>query len=304
VGNGEDLQVDRVSANFVKGCSTNTGIDITDLESVDSTNSWCLRECTAGRTLPFLCFAQEQTSGRGRRGKQWLMTAGSDIAMSIAWPYAAATLSLQLLPLTIALAIAETLESFNLKRVKIKWPNDVYVQGEKIAGILIETQPVRNRQKKNEAQKTDAKNNEKQLAVVIGIGLNYDMSMHDQAVLDVLPPLTDLCVQVEAQLIAVKPERDDVATLLQENVVAACRAYQHVSKENLKKFRTRYDYCKDKHVEIMLDDKQLLTGVAQGVNDSAELLVLVEGEQRVFNSAEVSVKPARQQSKLKPKGRA
>ena len=242
----KDLPVDDVSVASAKLATADAGaidanIGITVLESVDSTNSWCLRESTAGRVLPFLCFARQQTSGRGRRGKQWLMTPGSDIAMSIAWPYAA-TLSLQLLPLTIALAIAETLQSLNLERVQIKWPNDVYVQGEKIAGILIETQPVRNRPENNQLQETGVKNDEKQLAVVIGIGLNYDMSMYDQAALDTLPSLTDICAQLKSQLSAVKAERDYVATLLQKNVVTACRAYQYGAKENLKKFRTQYDF--------------------------------------------------------------
>ena len=282
MGDGENLQADRVSANFVKSSSANTDIDITDLKSVDSTNSWCLRQCEAGKELPFICFAQQQTSGRGRRGKQWLMAARSNIAMSVAWSFSASNQSLQLLPLSIALAIAETLESLGLKQVQIKWPNDVYVQGVKIAGILIETQPVKSRQD----------DNDKQLAVVIGVGLNYDMSMLNPEILNKLPALTDICEQVESQKIAMKPERDDIAWSLQEKVVATCQAYPYVLKENLSKFRARYDYCKDKNVEIILDNKAVLSGVAQGLNDNAELLVLVEGEQRVFNSAEVSVKPA------------
>ena len=281
----EDLLADGVSAITVKEPATD--IDVVILESVDSTNSWCLRQCEVGKALPFICVAQEQTSGRGRRGKQWVMTARSDIVMSVAWPFAVSNESLQLLPLSVALAIVETLENLNLKQVQIKWPNDVYVQGEKIAGILIETQPVKNRR---EAGINESK---RQLAVVIGIGLNYDMSKQDPEVLNKLPALTDICQQAKSQLIAVEPERINVARLLQEKVVAACQAYPCSLKENLKKFRTRYDYCKDKNVEIILDDKKVLSGVAQGVNDSAELLVLVDGEQRVFNSAEVSVKPAR-----------
>ena len=62
-----------------------------------------------------------------------------------------------------------------------------------------------------------------------------------------------------------------------------------VSK-NLEKFRASYDFCKQKKVEIILDNKEVLSGIAQGVNDNAELLVLVDGELRVFNSADVSVR--------------
>jgi len=86
---------------------------------------------------------------------------------------------------------------------------------------------------------------------------------------------------------------------LQKKVVAVCQNYPRNLKQDLNKFRARYDYCKNKNVEIILDNKEALSGVAQGVNDRAELLVLIGGEQRVFNSAEVSVKPAEVVSKMK-----
>ena len=293
----KDLLADSVSVIIAKQPEVDADIDVVVLESVDSTNSWCLQQCKAGKALPFVCYAREQTSGRGRRGKQWVMTAGSDIAMSIAWPFAAVNQSLQLLPLSIALAIAETLESLKLKQVQVKWPNDVYVQGKKIAGILIETQPVKNGRRNNIPPETGIADDGKQLAVVIGIGLNYDMAKHDQAVIDSLPALTDICEQVKSQEIAVLPERDKITRLLQEKVVAVCQQYPDHTEENLKKFRARFDYCKGKNVEIILDNKEVLTGMAQGVSDSAELLVLDAGEQRVFTSAEVSVRPHKMTSK-------
>ena len=50
-------------------------LDVVVHESIDSTNNWSLQQCKSGRVLPFACFAEEQTSGRGRRGKHWLMSA-------------------------------------------------------------------------------------------------------------------------------------------------------------------------------------------------------------------------------------
>ena len=63
-------------------------------------------------------------------------------------------------------------------------------------------------------------------------------------------------------------------------------AIQH----SLTLFRTRYDYCRQKTVEIMLDNKEVLTGVAQGVTDRAELRVTIEGKEQIFNSADISVR--------------
>jgi len=282
----EHLQADVLKANISE--TFNLELDVVVHTSIDSTSNWALQQCRAGKVLPFVCFAENQTSGKGRRGKQWLMSAYSNIAMSLSWPYVLSGQQLQLLPLTVALAVAKTLENLNLEHVQIKWPNDVYVRGRKIAGILIETRPIK--QKLSDGGSEDSS----QTAVVIGVGLNYDMSSSGTITgsegTQMLPDLTDIKHEIAGQEVEPQPGRKSVASLLLQNVVSACRGFQQDSVQNLEEFRTRYDYCKNKTVEIFPDNQDALTGVAQGVNDSAELLVLVDGKMRVFNSAEVSVK--------------
>lgn len=267
-------------------------LDVIVHKSLDSTNSWSLRESKAGQMLPFACFAEQQTSGRGRRGKCWHMSANNNIAMSLAWPFMLSTQSLNLLPLSIALAIVEVLESLGLKQVQIKWPNDVYVQGKKIAGILIETQTVKRTQ-------VSGRGAAEYTAVVIGVGLNYQMHKAGQVVVaqadgnEVLV-LTDICQQLvrqklARQKIAEKATRNGVASALLCGVINVCRNFSEESRGNLEKFRNSYDFCKQKKVKLILDDKEVLTGIAQGVSEQAELLVLIAGELRAFNSAEVSV---------------
>ena len=226
--------------------------------------------------MPFACFAEEQTQGRGRRGKDWYMAPYSNVAMSLVWPFSLALQSLHLLPLCVALAIVETLESFNLRQVQIKWPNDVYVRGKKIAGILIETQPLK-----------DGSKVERHVAAVIGVGVNYDMSSSNNCE---LPDYTDILDEIRVQAIGSRPERTIVAAALLRNIADVCQSFQKNSALYLEKYRTQYDYCKDKNVDILLDNKEVLTGIAQGVNDEAELIVMVDGRKRVFNSAEISVK--------------
>lgn len=259
-------------------------MDVVVHETIDSTNSWSLQQCKAGKALPFACFAETQASGRGRRGKHWVMPAYENIAMSLAWPFQLQLEKMHLLPLSISMAIVETLESFNLDNVQVKWPNDVYVSGKKIAGILIETRPVKNEQIDIGCA------DEKHAAVVIGVGLNYDMSalMYDEAI--ELPAFTDICSEFKSGLHGEGVVRTEVASVLLRQVVKVCQSFQLDPGRYLARFRSRYDYCKEKGVEVILDDGEVLTGVAQGVNDNAELLVLVDGQQRSFNSAEVSVK--------------
>lgn len=256
-------------------------LDVVVHDSIDSTNSWCLAQQKASRQLPFACFAEEQTSGKGRRGKKWVVKAHSNIAMSVAWLFELSSQPIHLLSLSVAIAIAQTLERYGLRHVQIKWPNDVYVQGKKIAGILIETQPIRNA--------VTANNNARDasMAVVIGIGLNYDMSAFETE--EVLA-LTDICEQFALQMSALIPLRQEVASVLLGNIISVCQDLPGFVASNFELFNTQYDYCKGKNVELILENKVSLSGIAQGINERAELLVIVEGELRVFNSAEISVR--------------
>ncbi|MFV2004844.1 MAG: biotin--[acetyl-CoA-carboxylase] ligase [Gammaproteobacteria bacterium] len=267
----------------------NVDMDVIVHESIDSTNSWSIQKCKRGKVLPFACFAENQTSGKGRRGKQWLMSAYSNIAMSISWPYILPRQQLHLLPLSVALAVVKTLEEFGLQQVQIKWPNDVYVQGKKIAGILIETQPIRQKLLEGDVA-VNRSIDENQTAVVIGVGLNYDMSSFVSTVksnaAEILSGMTDITREMAGQ----KIDRGLMALILLQKVVGICKDFQQNSKQNLDEFRMRYDYCKNNMVEILLDNQETLSGIARGVNDVAELLVMVDGEVRAFNSAEVSVK--------------
>ena len=273
----EGLQVKSLKVVVAKANEMN--LDVVVHPSIDSTNNWCLSQHKAGRDLPFACFAEEQTSGKGRRGKRWIGKAYSNLAMSVVWPFTLLEQPLHLLSLSIAIVIAQTLERFGLQQVQIKWPNDVYVQGRKIAGVLIETQPIRNKTMKN----TD-------VAVVVGVGVNYDMSKYDVNELEGGKVLTDICEQFIVQKVSSLPKRQDVASMLLVNIVSVCQNFQQFVDTNFELFSSRYDYCKGKNVEIVLDDNVSLSGIAQGINENAELTVLIEGKLQVFNSAEVSVK--------------
>lgn len=278
----EQLQTKRLQAAVDE--MSDVSMEVIVHESIDSTNNWSLQQCKSGKTLPFVCFAEAQVSGKGRRGKQWSMSAYSNVAMSLAWPFALWHHQLHLLPISIAIAIAETLENLNLQHVQIKWPNDIYVQGKKIAGILIETQSLK------DGHDIANLSDEKRMAVIIGIGLNYDMSAFKPDELALPPVFTDICDALASQSIERKPDRTYVALTLLQRVVAVCQNFQQDPKRYLETFRTRYDFCKNKNVEVILDNEQVQSGIAQGVSDDAELLVLVDGVQHVFNSAEVSVK--------------
>ncbi len=106
---------------------------------VDSTNERA-RELAAGRAPSgTLVTASEQTAGRGRRGRQWSAPAGKALLCSAI--LAPLRTEHALLPLAVPLAVCEAVEALAPLRCQVKWPNDVWSEGRKLAGILIEAEP-------------------------------------------------------------------------------------------------------------------------------------------------------------------
>jgi BirA family transcriptional regulator, biotin operon repressor / biotin---[acetyl-CoA-carboxylase] ligase len=106
---------------------------------VDSTNERARELATAGAPGGTIVTADEQTSGRGRRGRRWSAPAGKALLVSaILSPLSAEH---ALLPLAVPLAVCEAVESVAPIRCRIKWPNDVWIDERKVAGVLIEAQP-------------------------------------------------------------------------------------------------------------------------------------------------------------------
>ena len=122
-----------------------TGQEITELESVDSTNSYATellkhRNLTEGHVI----WAKQQTHGRGQRGNVWESEAGSNVTLSVVWyPVFLSPGDQFLLTQAVSLGVADFL-SYKLNEagaraaVQIKWPNDLFADEHKIAGILIE----------------------------------------------------------------------------------------------------------------------------------------------------------------------
>ncbi len=100
----------------------------------DSTNERAKELARAGAHHGTLVTAGEQTAGRGRQGREWVAPAGSAVLMSVVIREPG-----ELLPLTAALAVCEA--PAPRSNASIKWPNDVWVEGRKIAGILVEGRP-------------------------------------------------------------------------------------------------------------------------------------------------------------------
>ena len=135
---------------------------IIKLSAIDSTNSY-LRQLSAAQILAdyTVVMTERQTEGRGQMGTQWDAQEGKNLTVSVFKDISFLKIEAQFyISIAVALAISDVLKYFGLKRVKVKWPNDILSENKKIAGILIE-----NVIKQNQIQHT-----------IIGVGLNVNQT--------------------------------------------------------------------------------------------------------------------------------
>ena len=146
---------------------------------VDSTNARARELAAAGAPHGTIVTADEQTAGRGRQGRTWVAPARSAVLMSVV--VRELDERFPLLPLAAAVAVAEACESLAPVACGIKWPNDVWIERRKVAGILVEGRPADG-------------------WAVLGIGLNVAVEEFPEELEDIA---TSLAVGVEPALSAV-----------------------------------------------------------------------------------------------------
>ena len=137
-------------------------------ETVGSTNAEAMRQAEQGGAAGLVCTAEQQTAGRGRRGRQWVSPFASNLYLSLVWEFNQGAAALEGLSLSVGVAVARALASCGLPPVQLKWPNDVLFEGAKLGGILLE-------------MTGDAAG---ACQVVVGVGLNVSMPQASAATID------------------------------------------------------------------------------------------------------------------------
>lgn len=232
----------------------------------------------ASRTAPWaddaarVRVAYRQTAGRGRQGRPW---QGAGLMFSVAMPLPLAPARLSGLSLAVGLAVAQALEDCDAAcgpRVGLKWPNDLQIDGRKLAGILIESVPA----------------GPQRLWAVIGIGLNLMRDPGMEAALG-----RELAGVSEA-MASFDPQRDPTRILAAVlNRLAAMRAtfLAHGFAPLAPAWSAR-DAFRNEPVRLLHDGQVLAEGLARGVDSDGHLLLeTADGLQRIA-SGEVSLRGA------------
>jgi len=228
-------------------------------DSIESTNLFLSNRPFSNKVQ--LCLAREQTQGKGQYGRHWESQRDGSILFSIRRNFPQEC-NLNGLSLVVGLAIVKVLERECLvEGFKIKWPNDIYFEGKKLAGVLLESQI----QSKNQS-------------VVIGVGINYalDQSMTFEI------PWTDL-----ANITKTLP---DIKLLTAEIINNILVMSEHFSAFGFNDFQSdwkRYDMLQGKKVKCT-DLKDSFEGEVLGVNSKGALKIFTKnGVKELYSSRHI-----------------
>ena len=260
---------DKITAEEVASRLKTTwaGRNIAFLERVDSTNNYAKKIAEDGAPSGTLVITEDQYGGRGRRGRTWVNPPGSSIAMTLVVRPELAPNHASMMTLVMGIAIAKACKKTAGVETKIKWPNDVIVDGKKICGILTEM----------------SADPDRIHYVVIGAGINVNIQSFSEEIKEVATSL---------QMVTGKRlHRADLISSCMEEFEKCYEKF--IQTEDLSLLLEEYHNLlvnKDQKV-CVLDPGGEYTGTALGIDKNGELIVRKDnGEVTLVYAGEVSVR--------------
>lgn len=242
---------------------------------VDSTNTHALnmiRESNHNNQLSGVAiFAEKQTQGKGRLGRDWISPLGSNFYGSIIWNFNGGASALTGLSLTIGILVAKTLELLGCHEIELKWPNDIFWKGRKLGGILVEI----------------VGDIAGPCQVVIGIGINLSMSQNkNQSNIKnkIGQPWVDL-FEITSNSI----NKNILAANLLNEIFPALSTYEENSFIDLQNEWKKRDFLFGKKIQVKRGNK-FLDGIANGVDKDGALLLQRENSIERLVGGEVTLR--------------
>jgi BirA family biotin operon repressor/biotin-[acetyl-CoA-carboxylase] ligase len=239
---------------------------VTVLPVIDSTNQYLLDripELQSGDS----CVAEYQQAGRGRRGRKWFSPFGANLYLSMFWRLEQGPAAAMGLSLVIGIVMAEVLQSLGADNVRVKWPNDLYLQDRKLAGILVELT----------GKTGDA------AQIVIGAGINMVMRNVQADVVNQ--------AWINLQEAGITIDRNDLAVRL---IKALCASLRQFEQEGLSPFLSRWEKLDNfihRPVKLIIGDKEIY-GTSRGIDAQGALLLEQDGIVKPWVGGEISLRSA------------
>jgi BirA family biotin operon repressor/biotin-[acetyl-CoA-carboxylase] ligase len=238
---------------------------------LDSTNTRLLEALPPHNGAAAVVLAENQTGGRGRRGRNWVAPPGGAICLSVAWQYPDLPADLSALSLAVGVVTAEALAELRVDGVRLKWPNDLVTADGKLGGILIE-------------MRAEAGG---PVHIVVGVGINVLLDETARAAVAATGSAAD---DIRAHCTPVPDRNAIVATLLARLVPVLADFPRQGLAPHLANWNAR-DALQGREVRIE-NAGELTRGVARGIDAHGALLVETPSGVQRFISGEVSVRPS------------
>lgn len=253
------------------GGDARSALHVLDIrERTTSTNDAALALLRVHGRSGVVCLAEEQTAGRGRRGRGWLSPLGGNFYGSIGWLFPEGVSAVEGLSLAAGVAVARALRRYGVADVRLKWPNDIVVGEAKLGGILIELQA-----------EADGP-----CMIVLGVGVNLRLPSDASVLLG--RPVTDVASHTGMPL-----QRNRLGGFLLEELLVLLRHYPEGGFPALRGEWLSLDALRDAQVTVSGLDHDV-SGIARGVDDHGALRLETSDGLRLLHGGEVSL---RKQSK-------
>ncbi|KMV73018.1 biotin--[acetyl-CoA-carboxylase] synthetase [bacteria symbiont BFo1 of Frankliniella occidentalis] len=232
---------------------------------IDSTNQYLLDRMDTLQSGD-ACVAEYQQAGRGRRGRQWFSPFGSNLYLSMYWRLEQGPAAAMGLSLVIGIVLAEALQEQGAPDIRVKWPNDIYLDDRKLAGILVELT----------GKTGDA------AQIVIGAGINLAMRA----------PAADVINQgwINLQEAGVSVDRNALSALIVNKMRTALVEFE---QEGLAPFIERWarlDNFINRPVKLLIGDREIF-GIARGIDQQGGLILEQDGVRKSWIGGEISLRP-------------
>ncbi|RMQ09771.1 Bifunctional biotin-- synthetase/biotin operon repressor [Pseudomonas viridiflava] len=233
-------------------------------DTIDSTNAEATRLIAQGAPMPLLVVAEQQTSGRGRRGRKWVSPFAENLYYSLVLRIDGGMRQLEGLSLLVGLAVMKVLRDIGVQGAGLKWPNDVLVGRQKIAGILLELV----------GDPADV------CHVIIGIGVNVNMRSSSEV--DQLWT----SIRLETGSLA---DRNRIAALISSQLESLLAVHR---KEGFVAFQDEWErgHLWQGATVRLLSGAEAVEGVVLGVDSLGALRLEVNGVEKSFSGGELSLR--------------
>ncbi len=235
------------------------------VENVVTSTNDLLKQGISDAKSGQVVMAEAQSAGRGRRGRAWVSPFGSSLYFSMLWHFEHGYQAMSGLSLMVGVVLNNTLKQHGVEHCQLKWPNDVYFNAQKLAGILVEV---------------DGQVGASATAI-IGIGVNIQLPDNVKGIDQAFTDLAHINSSVS---------RNALAASLTQNLWDALATFEQSGLRSFIPAWQQADLYINKPVKLLLGERSV-EGVSKGIDHNGALLLETPSGIMTYHGGEISVRP-------------